>query len=398
MGESTSPMEGAGTNNSAPTLSTQNGDSVEQPDCAPAKDSDASPASSSAKRKADETADETTTDQSSKKPRLDDLTDIDPFQGDFVAEIQEYLTSREDDEGPGKESSQKENAPVTLDGPGDADAQLTLKDVTVQSAQTTAINVQLSNEDAVQNGLADSQASDELFVREKPVNGSARKNKSVSETDGPEPTTTDETSRKSREEKVDTSEDESHGEDDQEQAEKEEKKEEEEEEEEKPTEQRSSKSKSSKKVEKPTSNSFKQTRSSRSRSIPAASTRTMRANSRAQTRSRTKKPAESKPAAPAQKTRRSKARKPKAEEEVYEVERILKHRDSRRGATKKPSRYYLVHWKGYPEEEATWEPARFLSNAKEVLDEYLGSVEKTGGGSGKTKKSTASKARRSTRK
>ena len=49
----------------------------------------------------------------------------------------------------------------------------------------------------------------------------------------------------------------------------------------------------------------------------------------------------------------------------YKVEGILRHKG--KGAR----RYYLVLWKGYPLHEATWEPESHLSNAQDVLEEYL---------------------------
>ena len=50
--------------------------------------------------------------------------------------------------------------------------------------------------------------------------------------------------------------------------------------------------------------------------------------------------------------------------EEYEVEEIV---DSKmyRGKLK-----YLVHWKGYPIEERTWEPVENLSNSQEYIDEF----------------------------
>ena len=31
---------------------------------------------------------------------------------------------------------------------------------------------------------------------------------------------------------------------------------------------------------------------------------------------------------------------------------------------------YLIHWKGYPEEECTWEPAGNLTHAKEAIADF----------------------------
>ena len=49
----------------------------------------------------------------------------------------------------------------------------------------------------------------------------------------------------------------------------------------------------------------------------------------------------------------------------YEVERILRHQ----GST--AHQQYLVLWKGYPLTEATWEPESHLTNAPDILEEYL---------------------------
>ena len=53
----------------------------------------------------------------------------------------------------------------------------------------------------------------------------------------------------------------------------------------------------------------------------------------------------------------------------YEVEGILRHKGT--GA----QRRYLVLWKGYPLTEATWEPKSHLTNAPDILEEYLRWVE-----------------------
>ena len=55
-------------------------------------------------------------------------------------------------------------------------------------------------------------------------------------------------------------------------------------------------------------------------------------------------------------------------EEEYSIEEILDHRPKKQGGTPKE---YLVKWKGYPREDASWEPAASLENA-EALDKYLG--------------------------
>ena len=48
----------------------------------------------------------------------------------------------------------------------------------------------------------------------------------------------------------------------------------------------------------------------------------------------------------------------------YEVEEILDKR-KRRNATE-----YLILWKGFPKEDATWEPLRNLNNAKNAIKIY----------------------------
>lgn len=50
--------------------------------------------------------------------------------------------------------------------------------------------------------------------------------------------------------------------------------------------------------------------------------------------------------------------------EEWEVEAIVGHR-TWRGKTK-----YLIHWKGYPNSERTWQPVSNLGNSKEMLDKY----------------------------
>ena len=51
-------------------------------------------------------------------------------------------------------------------------------------------------------------------------------------------------------------------------------------------------------------------------------------------------------------------------EEEYEVEQII---DSR---WKGWCLEYLIHWKGYPEEKCTWEPAGNLTHTKEAIMEF----------------------------
>jgi Chromo (CHRromatin Organisation MOdifier) domain len=52
------------------------------------------------------------------------------------------------------------------------------------------------------------------------------------------------------------------------------------------------------------------------------------------------------------------------EEEVYNVETILKHR--KRGR----SYQYLIKWEGYPISEASWEPETAFSDDGDLLSTY----------------------------
>jgi hypothetical protein len=53
------------------------------------------------------------------------------------------------------------------------------------------------------------------------------------------------------------------------------------------------------------------------------------------------------------------------EEEEYKIEEICGHRRKGRGTQ------YLVHWKGYGNEDDTWLPWSSLGNAEELLSDYL---------------------------
>ena len=53
----------------------------------------------------------------------------------------------------------------------------------------------------------------------------------------------------------------------------------------------------------------------------------------------------------------------------YEVKGILRHQVT------SAQRRYLVLWKGYLLTEATWEPESHLTNAPDILEEYLRQVE-----------------------
>ena len=56
------------------------------------------------------------------------------------------------------------------------------------------------------------------------------------------------------------------------------------------------------------------------------------------------------------------------EEEEYEVEKILAHRIHNNVIE------YLIHWKGYSNEERTWEPEENLTNARTILNAYKRSL------------------------
>ncbi|VDM69974.1 unnamed protein product, partial [Strongylus vulgaris] len=51
-------------------------------------------------------------------------------------------------------------------------------------------------------------------------------------------------------------------------------------------------------------------------------------------------------------------------EEVYEVEKILDHNDTDEGL------FYLVRWKGFGEEDDSWEPSENLALAVKAINEY----------------------------
>lgn len=53
-----------------------------------------------------------------------------------------------------------------------------------------------------------------------------------------------------------------------------------------------------------------------------------------------------------------------SEDQEYEVEKILQQK------TQKGKPVYLVKWKGFPESDATWEPARNLSNSQNLLKKF----------------------------
>jgi hypothetical protein len=53
------------------------------------------------------------------------------------------------------------------------------------------------------------------------------------------------------------------------------------------------------------------------------------------------------------------------EKEEYKIEEICGDRRKGRGTQ------YLVHWKGYGNEDNTWLPRSSLGNAEELLSDYL---------------------------
>jgi hypothetical protein len=54
------------------------------------------------------------------------------------------------------------------------------------------------------------------------------------------------------------------------------------------------------------------------------------------------------------------------DQEEYKIEKIVEHRHK----NTKTRIEYLVHWKGYPQEERTWLKEKDLENAQEVVQEY----------------------------
>ena len=52
-------------------------------------------------------------------------------------------------------------------------------------------------------------------------------------------------------------------------------------------------------------------------------------------------------------------------EDEYIVDSIVGKKRGRGGRL-----FYKVLWKGYPEEEATWEPLAHLTHAMDLVDEY----------------------------
>ena len=61
---------------------------------------------------------------------------------------------------------------------------------------------------------------------------------------------------------------------------------------------------------------------------------------------------------------------PDSKEEVFEVQQVLKHRGT--GNRKQ----YLILWKGYPEHEATWEPASAFKFHQDAIKTYENTIQK----------------------
>lgn len=60
-------------------------------------------------------------------------------------------------------------------------------------------------------------------------------------------------------------------------------------------------------------------------------------------------------------------------QQEYEVHTILRHQKittGKKGRKRTTRIKYLVHWKGYPRDEATWEEEENLVNSKEAVDQY----------------------------
>jgi hypothetical protein len=56
----------------------------------------------------------------------------------------------------------------------------------------------------------------------------------------------------------------------------------------------------------------------------------------------------------------------------YEVERVLEHREVKRG--KQIRKEYLIKWLGYHYEHNTWEPEKHLAGCKDILTQYWAEV------------------------
>ena len=66
------------------------------------------------------------------------------------------------------------------------------------------------------------------------------------------------------------------------------------------------------------------------------------------------------------------------DDEEFEVEQIIQHRDVGKGRAKK--RDYLVLWKGFSKEDATWEPQGNLRNCTDSIRQYWQGIGKAAHG------------------
>ena len=59
-------------------------------------------------------------------------------------------------------------------------------------------------------------------------------------------------------------------------------------------------------------------------------------------------------------------------EEEYEVDTVIRHRTRmvKKGRRKEKRREFLIHWKGYSRNDASWVDEKDLSHAQEALDQY----------------------------
>ena len=60
-----------------------------------------------------------------------------------------------------------------------------------------------------------------------------------------------------------------------------------------------------------------------------------------------------------------------ADDIEWEVEAIRDHRLDRTGGRKQSTLYFLVCWKGFPVEAASWEPATNVRNASDLVYAYV---------------------------
>ncbi|XP_060994116.1 chromodomain Y-like protein isoform X2 [Dama dama] len=76
-----------------------------------------------------------------------------------------------------------------------------------------------------------------------------------------------------------------------------------------------------------------------------------------------------------------------ASEELYDVERVIDKRQNKKGKTE-----YVVQWKGYGREDATWEPEQHLVNCEECIHDFNRQH------TGKQKEGTLTRAKRTSPK